>query len=79
MDMFGAIYRGVDHLSATQTAAAGSAGASVTIATALLIDVAALASWLQIATLALGLVTGLGSLALVLMKLVQQRRDMRRR
>jgi hypothetical protein len=79
MDVFGAIYRGVDHLSTAQTAAAGSAGASVTIATALFVDLATLATWLQIATLGLGLVTGLGSLALVLMKLVQQWRDMRLR
>ena len=78
MDLFGAIYRGVEHLSATKAAAAGSAGATVSIATAVLVDPTALAPWLQIAILGVGLLTGVASLALVLMKLVQQRRDMRR-
>jgi hypothetical protein len=36
------------------------------------------APWLQVATLSVGLVTGLASLALVVMKLVQQRRAMRK-
>jgi len=77
MDLFGAIYRGVEHLSATKAAAAGSAE-TVSIATAVLVDPTALAPWLQIAILGVGLLTGVASLALVLMKLVQQRRDMRR-
>jgi hypothetical protein len=38
-----------------------------------------LTPWLRVATLAVGLLTGLVSLAIVVMKLVQQRRDMRSR
>ena len=38
MDLFGAIYRAVDHLSATKAAAAGRAGASVSVASALFFD-----------------------------------------
>jgi len=38
-----------------------------------------LTPWLRVATLAVGLLTGLVWLAIVVMKLVQQRRDMRSR
>jgi hypothetical protein len=38
-----------------------------------------LTPWLRVATLAVGLLTGLVSFAIVVMKLVQQRRDMRSR
>jgi len=38
-----------------------------------------LTPWLRVATLAVGLLTGLVSLAIVVMRLVQQRRDMRSR
>jgi hypothetical protein len=57
--------------------AAGGAGAGISIATVLSVDPAAWTPWLQVATLSVGLITGLRSLVLVAMKLIQQRRDMR--
>jgi hypothetical protein len=56
------------------------AGSGVSVATAALadptmlgaIDIAATVPWLQVATLCIGLLTGVSSLALVLMKVVQQ-------
>jgi hypothetical protein len=77
MEIFAAMYHAVEKLSAGQAAAAGSAGAGISIATVLSVDPVAWAPWLQVATLSVGLVTGLASLALVVMKLVQQRRAMR--
>lgn len=71
------MYHAVEKLSAGQAAVAGGAGAGISIATVLSVDPAAWTPWLQVATLTVGLATGLGSLALVVMKLVQQRRDMR--
>lgn len=72
------LYHAVEKLSVGQTAAAGSAGAGVSLAVAS-IEPGALVPWLQVASLAVGVLTGLASLALVLMKLVQQRRAMRPR
>ena len=77
MEPFAAMYHAVEKLSAGQAAAAASAGAGISIATVMSVDPAAWTPWLQVATLSVGLITGLGSLALVAMKLVQQRRDMR--
>ena len=77
MEPVAAMYHGVEKLSAGQAAAAGGAGAGISIATVLSVDPAAWTPWLQVATLSVGLITGVGSLALVAMKLVQQRRDMR--
>lgn len=74
---FATMYHAVEKLSAGRAAAAGSAGAGISIATAMSVDPAAWAPWLQVATLSVGLLTGLGSLALVAMKLVQQSRTMR--
>ncbi len=71
------MYHEVEKLSAGQAAAAGGAGAGISIATVVSVDPAAWTPWLQVATLSVGLLTGLVSLALVVMKLVQQRRDMR--
>ena len=70
------MYHAVEKLSAGQ-AAAGGAGAGISIATVLSVDPAAWTPWLQVAILSVGLITGLGSLVLVAMKLIQQRRDMR--
>jgi hypothetical protein len=77
MECFAAMYHAVEKLSAGQAAAAAGAGAGISIATVISVDPAAWTRWLQVATLSVGLVTGVGSLALVAMKLVQQRRDMR--
>jgi hypothetical protein len=77
MEPFATLYHAVDRLSPEQAAAAGGIGSGISIATVLSIDPVAWAPWLQVATLAVGLVTGLASLTLVLMKLVQQRRAMR--
>lgn len=77
MDIFSTIYRGVEHLSTAKTTAAGGAGAGVSIAAALFIDPAVIVSWLQVASLGVGLVTGLASFVLVALKIVQQRRAMR--
>jgi hypothetical protein len=71
------MYHAVGKLSAGQAAAAGGAGAGISIATVVSIDPAAWTPWLQVATLSVGLITGACSLALVVMKLVQQRRAMR--
>ncbi len=84
MHVFGPIYRAVEHVSAGKAAAIGGAGSGVSIATATLadrtvlawIDPSDLVPWLQVATLAVGFLTGLVSLVLVVMKLVQQSRDM---
>ncbi|MBK5199306.1 MAG: hypothetical protein JJE37_13675, partial [Methyloceanibacter sp.] len=73
MELFASAYHAVDRLSTGQAAAAGGIGSGISIATVMSVDPIAWAPWLQIATLTVGLVTGLASLALVLMKLVQQR------
>jgi hypothetical protein len=73
------MYHAVEKLSIGQAAAAGGAGAGISIATVLSVDPAAWTPWLQVATLIVGLLSGIGSLALVAMKLVQQRRAMRAR
>ena len=69
----------IEKLSAGQAAAAGRIGSGISIATVICLDPLALTPWLRVATLAVGLLTGLVSLAIVVMKLVQQRRDMRSR
>ena len=68
----------IEKISAGQAAAAGGIGSGISIATVISLDPLALTPWLRVATLAVGLLTGLVSLAIV-MKLVQQRRDMRSR
>ncbi len=77
MDLFASAYHAVDRLSAGQAAEAGSLGSGISIIAAIAVDPSVFVPWLQIATLTIGLMTGLGSLALVVMKLVQQRRSMR--
>lgn len=77
IEPFATVYHAVERLSAGRAAAAGSAGAGISIATVMSVEPAAWAPWLQVATLSVGLLTGLGPLALVAMKLVQQRRAMR--
>jgi hypothetical protein len=77
MELFASIYHAVERLSAGRAAAAGGIGSGISIATVVSIDPVAWAPWLQVATLSVGLITGLASLALVVMKLVQQRRAMR--
>jgi hypothetical protein len=76
MELVDKLYHAVEKLSVGQTAAAGGAGAGISLAMASL-EPGAWAPWLQVATLGVGLLTGLASLVLVLMKLVQQRRAMR--
>jgi hypothetical protein len=78
VDNFGTINRSVEHLTAMQAAAAGGIGSGISIATVLSVDPVAWAPWLQVATLTIGLLTGLASLALVVLKLIQQHRAMRK-
>ncbi len=77
MEFFASLHHAVERLSAGQAAAAGGIGSGLSIAAAMSIDPHVFAPWLQIATLTVGLITGLASLALVVMKLVQQGRAMR--
>jgi hypothetical protein len=77
IEPFATVYHAVEKLSAGRAATAGTAGAGISIATVMSVDPTVWAPWLQVATLSVGLLTGLGSLALVVMKLVQQRRAMR--
>ena len=71
MDLFGMIYREVEHVSAGKIAAAGGAGSGVSIVAAMLVDPTALVPWLQLATLCVGFITGLGSAGLVVLKWIQ--------
>ncbi len=65
------LYREVEHVSVGKIAAAGGAGSGVSIVAAMLVDPSSLVPWLQLATLSVGLLTGLGSAGLVLMKWLQ--------
>lgn len=79
MHICGSIYRAVEHVSAGQAAAIGGAGSGVSIVSATLadptviawVDPSNLVPWLQVATLSVGFVTGLGSFGLVFLKYVQ--------
>lgn len=83
MSLFASIYRAADHVSAGKAAAIGGAGSGVSVASATLADPAMLAfvdptslvPWLQVATLSVGLMTGLGSAGLVFLKYLQHWRD----
>ena len=77
MDVFGMVYRWVEHISTGKVVAAGGAGSGISIMAARIADPAMLADWLQVATLTLGLITGLGSVALVYLKLWQTWRTRR--
>ncbi|HLC08229.1 MAG TPA: hypothetical protein VJK06_02985 [Methyloceanibacter sp.] len=72
------LHHAVEKMSVEQTAAAGGIGSGISLATVVSIDPLRWVVWLQVATLSVGLLTGLASLALVVMKLVQHRREMRR-
>lgn len=74
--VFALIYRAVEPMSTTKAAAAGGAGAGVSI-TAAMIDPAAISPWLHLLTLVIGSLTGLASFVLVALKLAQQWRNMR--
>ena len=73
--IWGHLYRIVDHMTVHQVAATGGAGTGVSLASAM-VDPAAMAPWLHLMTLGVGLVTGIASLVLVTMKIVQQHRNM---
>lgn len=64
------------HLTTGQTAAVSGAGSAAAITAAVTVD-PGWAAWLQVGTLSVGLLSGFGGLAVVVMKLVQQRREMR--
>ena len=64
----------VGHLSATQTAAIGGAGAVSSLAT-VLVDPAFLTPWLQLAAVAIGILTGAASFVLVWLKILKERRS----
>jgi hypothetical protein len=80
MQLYGSIYRAAEHVSAGKAAAIGGAGSGVSIASATLadptllgfVDPATLVPWLQLATLSVGLITGLGSAGLVFLKYFQR-------
>ena len=76
MSLFGTVSDGTAHLSTAKTAAAGGTGGAVAIAAAVF-DPAMVETWLRIATLLVGLITALGSGALVYLKLVQNWRSRR--
>ncbi len=71
-----ALLRPVEHMSTSKAAAAGGAGAGVSLTTAM-IDPGVISPWLHLFTLVIGSLTGLASFLLVALKLVQQRRAMR--
>lgn len=83
MHLLGSIYRAVEHVSAGRAAAIGGAGSGVSLASATIaypavlarIDPSILVPWLQVATLSVGLVTGIGSFGLVFLKYVQRWRE----
>jgi hypothetical protein len=64
------------HLTTAQAAALSGAGSATAIAAAITVD-PNWTAWLQVATLAVGLLSGLGGLGVVAMKAIQQRREMR--
>lgn len=70
MSIFSSLSEGTAHLSTAKAAAAGGTGGAVAIFAAM-IDPGVAEMWLRIATLVVGLVTGLGSGALVYLKLRQ--------
>lgn len=72
----GLIDRAAAHLSTGQTIALGGAGSAAAITAAMAVT-PSWAVWLQVATFAVGLLSGLGGLVLVAMKAIQQRREMR--
>jgi hypothetical protein len=80
MQLCGSIYRAAEHVSSGKAAAIGGAGSGVSIVSATLadpsmiawVDPSNLVPWLQVATLSVGLLTGLGSLGLVLLKYLQR-------
>lgn len=83
MHVFGSIYRMVEHVSAGKAAAIGGAGSGVSIVSATLadptviawVDPSNLVPWLQVATLSVGFISGLGSAGLVFLKYVQHWRE----
>lgn len=70
MSLFETVSESTAHLNTAKTAAAGGTGGAVAIAAAMF-DPAAVETWLRIATLLVGLITALGSGALVYLKLLQ--------
>lgn len=74
--ILGTLYRTVEPISTGKAVAAGGAGAGVSL-TAAMIDPGAASSWLHLATLIIGSLTGLASFTLVALKIVQQLRAMR--
>jgi hypothetical protein len=80
MHICGSVYRAVEHVSAGKAAAIGGAGSGVSIMSATLADPTVIAwldpsdlvPWLQVATLSVGFVTGLGSFGLVFLKYLQR-------
>ena len=76
--MFSMVQRSVEHMSSSGAVAAGAGGASVSFVVAM-IDPTAISPWLHLATLGIGSLTGLASLVLVALKIMQQRRIMRDR
>lgn len=72
----GIVYRAVDHLSVTQAAAIGGSGSAASAVSVLSLSDGAVASWLQIFTLGMGAIGAILSVGLLILKFVQQRREM---
>jgi hypothetical protein len=67
--------RGVDQLTVNQTAMIGGAGSGVSLATATGLDHGFVDAWLQTGALGLGVLGGILSVGLMVMKAIQQRRE----
>jgi hypothetical protein len=71
LDMAHAISRTVEQISTTKIAATGGSGATVAIVAAM-VDTGQVEMWMRMATLSVGLLTGLGSGGLVLMRYIDR-------
>lgn len=69
MNLIDAMHKAADHVSTMRAAFTGGVGATVSLAAATA-DPGSIEPWLRIATLCVGLVTGLGSGGLVALKYI---------
>jgi hypothetical protein len=69
-------YKAIEQISTTKIAATGGAGGTVAIAAAM-VDPGQVEFWLRMATLIIGLLTGLGSGGLVLLRYIDRWRGKR--
>ncbi|QKP77122.1 hypothetical protein HT051_06430 [Methyloligella sp. GL2] len=74
--LFDMVDRAAAHISTVQAAILSGAGSATAIAAAVSVD-PNWAEWLKVATFAVGLLSGIGGLLLVVLKAIQQLREMR--